>query len=275
MTLLAHLSDFHLLEDTHHRRRGVQELRLKYLSYFRPLDVADRKRRAGQALAAARAADHIVLTGDLTEDGTEAQYECLAALLHEARIDPEQITLVPGNHDGYLDTGSFGRALDGPLRPWSKGSHRGAVTTIPGVLVVPLSTVIAQPFVRSAGAVGERELQRVHDVTGKHPDRAVVIAQHHPPFPYALRARQWMDGLQDHVRSVALLATHRNLHVLHGHLHRSVNRRVAGESRPRAFSPAAVVDGLVPLRLYEVADRELHPLPPRSVEPRTVEPRSV
>jgi formate--tetrahydrofolate ligase len=84
MVRIAQLSDFHLLESDHARRRGVSLLRLKFLSAHRALDAARRVRCAREALSAARATapDHVVLTGDLTEDGTVAQFEVLADLLH-------------------------------------------------------------------------------------------------------------------------------------------------------------------------------------------------
>src|SRR6266487_2641590 len=121
---IAHLSDFHLLEPDVRRRSVLERIRLGYLSLFRPLDAAARASRAARALVQARDTgfDHPVLSGDLTADGTPDQFEQVARVLLESRIDPAKVTLVPGNHDAYADPRAFERALEGPLRPFARGS---------------------------------------------------------------------------------------------------------------------------------------------------------
>src|SRR5262249_48748147 len=105
MTRIAHLSDLHLLEIEHQQRDAAGRLRLSFLSFFRKLDQRERRERVQRALAAyiASGAEHLVITGDLTEDGTEPQFEVLAEVLHESGIDPREITLTAGNHDAYTD----------------------------------------------------------------------------------------------------------------------------------------------------------------------------
>src|SRR5687767_9933485 len=90
MVRIAQLSDFHLLEPGHASRRGLRSWRLSFLSAHRALDAGDRVARARRALDAARAADpdHVVITGDLTEDGTTHQFEALAELLHGCGVAP-------------------------------------------------------------------------------------------------------------------------------------------------------------------------------------------
>src|SRR5687768_5469477 len=124
MARIAHLTDLHLLEDDHRDRRGAGRLRLAYLSLARPLDAAARRLRAARALTEVRrsGADHLVITGDLTEDGVDAQFQVLADILAESRIPPSQTTLVPGNHDAYTDEGAWARALAGPLRAYAETS---------------------------------------------------------------------------------------------------------------------------------------------------------
>src|SRR5215831_11304879 len=85
---IAHLSDFHLLEPDVGRRGLRERVRLGYLSLFRPLDAEGRVRRALGALARAceKGFDHLVISGDLTEDGTAQQFEEVARVLFESRI---------------------------------------------------------------------------------------------------------------------------------------------------------------------------------------------
>src|SRR4051794_830443 len=116
MATIAQLTDLHLLEDHHADRPFGPRARLSCLSFGRRLDAAERRERVETALAEARAssADHLLITGDLTEDGAPAQFEVLAEVLADSRISPERITLVPGNHDAYTNGTAYAEALEGP-----------------------------------------------------------------------------------------------------------------------------------------------------------------
>src|SRR3954469_15113767 len=105
MTVIAHITDVHLVEPEHGARTETDRARLSYLSFGRPIDCADRVRRFVRALEGAWAsgAEHVLITGDLTEDGTDEQFELLGQVLGASRLRPEQITLIPGNHDAYVD----------------------------------------------------------------------------------------------------------------------------------------------------------------------------
>src|SRR4051812_48590840 len=98
MTLIAHISDLHLLEDAIHERKGASWMRLQWLTFGKPRSPATRRLRVRKLLdRALRAhADHLVITGDLTEDGTLAQFESLAQILTESGWPPSRVTLVPG-----------------------------------------------------------------------------------------------------------------------------------------------------------------------------------
>lgn len=273
MTRIAHLSDLHLIEAAHARRETSDRLRLSLLSFGRPLDDDDRKRRLRRALHQYRTsgADHLVITGDLTEDGTDAQFETLAEVLAESRIDPREITLTAGNHDAYADRGAFARALGGPLRDFVATSGEGAVTVLDQVVIAPISTVIAQPLARSAGAIAEQQLDHVeHMARGfKGSRRAIAIAQHHQPYGYSVSALNWIDGLQNHVPVMGLLQRHAEMHVLHGHRHHRADIAVALNGPARVFGTTACVEDRSPLRLYEASDGQLRPIDSVLTSPRS------
>ena len=264
MTRIAHLSDLHLIEAAHARREPSQRVRLSLLSFGRRLDDQDRRRRLRRALHQYRTsgADHLVITGDLTEDGTDTQFEVLAEVLADSRIDPSEITLTAGNHDAYTDREAFRRALSGPLRDFAKTSAPNSLTVLNDVVIAPISTVIAQSVTRSAGAIALDELDHVERTARrlKGSRRALVVAQHHQPYGYAVSAWNWIDGLQNHTSAMELLERHAEAHVLHGHRHHRADVSVAFHGPARVFGTTACVEDSAPLRLYDVSDAQLWPV---------------
>jgi 3',5'-cyclic AMP phosphodiesterase CpdA len=263
MTKIAHLSDMHLVEENHVQRRRAHRLRLSWLSLLRPLEPEKRRHRAARALEAAFAsgADHLVITGDLTEDGVPAQFEVLAGVLAESRWPASRVTLVPGNHDAYNDGGAFDQALEGPLRPYRETSRAGAVIAIAGALLVAVSTAFHQSFAKSAGGMERVGLDAIDSAAREASRRgtALVIAQHHPPKGHALPPIQWIDGFQQHRELTALLLQHDHAHVMHGHTHTLADRPVRSGASARIFSAEAVVDSASPLRLYKAEHGRLVP----------------
>ena len=264
MATLAQLTDLHLLEDNYAERPIGPRARLSYLSFGRSLDPGERKERAARCLREVRTQgfDHLLITGDLTEDGDLAQFEVLAELLTESRIPPERVTLVPGNHDAYTDGGTYHEAMKGPLRDYAPTSEIGATLRFRDATIVPVSTAFHQSVLRSAGAIAEEELRNLASIAADPTlaDRPLVFAQHHPPGRHFLPLFQWVDGLLEHNALSALFDRCPQLHVIHGHTHHKTNRSVRPGEAPRVFSAKAVVDGTSPLRLYEASPGGLSPL---------------
>ena len=256
MVRIEQLSDFHLVEADHARRQGVSSLRLRFVSAHRALDAEDRVARVRRALATARAsdADHYVITGDVTEDGATAQFELLAALLHESGIAPAKVTLVPGNHDAIDRVDGWARALEGPLRAFAATSRPGEEVVVGDVAIVPVDTSVHQHWVFSSGRLSPAQSAQVDAAVarGRRAGRAVALVQHHPVMPYASRVVQWIDGMHDHRRTRSVLHDEEHVHVIHGHVHRGEAREIAPARGPQVFSAPAVVDGDEPVRVYVV-----------------------
>jgi Icc protein len=272
MARIAHLSDLHLLEPAVALRTGAEWFRVRYLSLKRSIDYVARRARAETALRVAREAgfDHIVLTGDLTEDGTLAQYEVLAEVLRGSGIAPARVTLCPGNHDAYGI--AWEEALAGPLASWAAGS-RGAVW-LDGAVIVPVSSAVPQHFMRSSGRVEREALEHAEAVAVAEPGRAVLLAQHHPPFAVL---HQWVHGLLNHAEVTGLLHARPNVSVIHGHTHRRKERGLTVDGPVRIFSAFAVADNAAPLRIYNAVDGLLCPvvLPPLPADALSVTLRDV
>lgn len=255
MTRIAHLTDLHLLEANPRDRAGAAKVRLRYLSFFRKLDAEKRRQGALAALESARGrADHLVLTGDLTEEGLPAQFERMAELLCLAGWREDEVTMVPGNHDRYGPPGAWEAALEGPLAPWKRTSTIGEPVELAKVVLVPVDSSVPQSWVRSSGQV---DMERVPDARGvPSGGRPVALAVHHPPFK--VRTHR-VHGLLNFEALRAHLAQHPEWQLLHGHTHRRSDRPV-GDGPDRVRGNDAVVVDPRAVRLYEPFAGELRPL---------------
>ena len=267
-TRIAHLSDVHMLASRPSRARAGHSLSVRFLSLGRRLDAWRRTRKLAGALEAAKrsGAQHFVISGDLTEIGAPDEYEAFAETMQEANIDPDRVTLVPGNHDAYSDSGAWRAAMEGPLKPYASASAAGAGKVVErgDVCFVPVDVTCAQPITKSAGVLTDDTAvaleRRFADTMLR--GKTMVVVQHHPPFAHTMRAWQWIDGLQGSARLMAMLEKHGHVQVLHGHLHHAVDRTVnpAPSGASRVFGAPAVVDdedGIARVRVYDVRDGRL------------------
>ena len=261
---IAHITDTHILESDHHTRSGLHRFRVNFLSFGRSKDAEDRRRRLLDAMGRAMAAgaSHIVMTGDMTEDGQPDQFEALAEVLGSSGVAPELITLVPGNHDLYTDLHAWDIALSGPLAPWAPTSRLGSLVVRGGVAILPVSTCFKQHYLFAAGRLGAHNARRI--VWAANEARALgcalLVGLHHPVFPYQVSVGTWWDGLRDHQVMTALLRENPELFVFHGHIHRKVTRALEPRTHAQVFCAKATVDSDELLRLYDVEDRMMTPL---------------
>jgi 3',5'-cyclic AMP phosphodiesterase CpdA len=252
---IAHLSDLHVLD-----RRRDPGLGVRFVSLGRPIDAEDRRRKVLRAFERAKSvgANHFVVSGDLTETGTDGQYELFASILADARIDPHAITLVPGNHDRYARPDAWTAALEGPLRPWRAGAAEtpGKIVDLGRVRIAPLDVTVYQNVTRSIGAVTVElaEALRRRFVDPGLAKAPLLAVQHHPPYAHPNPVHQWFDGLKDWARIFQLLFAHAHAFLMHGHLHRSGDRALRDARDVRIFGAPAIVDDQSGprVRLYDV-----------------------
>jgi 3',5'-cyclic AMP phosphodiesterase CpdA len=269
MTRIAHLTDLHLLEPVYSKRAGVDRYRLLYLSFGRPLNAEARRHRfeMGLSRALSEGVDHILLTGDMTEDGEPEQYEVLAEVLENYRVDPWRITMIPGNHDIYYHRDAWNWALKGPLARYAENCREGALTVLRDAVIKPVYTLTNQHFTRSAGVIRPEDVLAIdriaHDPLTKN--RALIVAQHHPPTAYWAQLHNWIDGLLDDRFMRTLLESDPDLNVVHGHTHRSATRRFFGRPHPQVFSAEAATDGDNLVRFYRTRGSRLEVEEPSGV----------
>lgn len=258
---VAHLSDVHALET-----KPSHDFDVRFVSWGRELDAAARVQKLAAGFAAAKRAhaDHVVLSGDLTETGTLEQFETFAAVLHESGYAPDDITLVPGNHDAYAGPNAWSRALEGPLRPWARNAacEPGKIVERENAFIMPIDVSHHQSIARSTGIVRDEVAEALERrlVDPALLRRPILFVQHHPPYAHARRVMQWFDGLRGWARIFDLLVRNAHVHLFHGHLHRVVDRIANNIGRARIFGAPAIVDdvrGGPRVRLYDLRQGEL------------------
>jgi 3',5'-cyclic AMP phosphodiesterase CpdA len=219
MFTLAHLSDLHLAlgpkgtELAGKRGLGYINWQRKRKSIHRP-DVLAAITRDLQT----RSADHVAVTGDLTNFSLPGEYAWARRWL-ESIGRPTDVTVIPGNHDVYVRGaeelpgkfwGDYMRGDDG-LERFPFVRRRGEVA------LIALSTgVPTGPFL-ATGRLGDRQLARLAEVLEQTQGSFRTVLIHHPPLSPARRFFRRLIDAADLRR--ALTAKGAEL-LLHGHDHR-------------------------------------------------------
>jgi 3',5'-cyclic AMP phosphodiesterase CpdA len=244
---IAHFSDLHLLslEGVPARRflnkrlTGWLNLRLKRGSIHRAAYV-----RAIAREIARRDVEHVVVTGDLTNLALESEFELARDLFErELALEPARVTIVPGNHDLYTRGALRARRFERYLAPYLQSDLPELSVDVAGVrfpvvklrgpvAIVAMTSAVPRAPLVAAGEIGRAQIAALARVLA-HAEvarRVPVVALHHPPVHGWSRLKARIEGLRD---APALLAELRPLArglVLHGHLHRRIQRAVATES---------------------------------------------
>jgi 3',5'-cyclic AMP phosphodiesterase CpdA len=185
--------------------------------------------------AVAERADHVVVTGDITNLALESEYAEARRLLDRVARHTE-VTVAPGNHDIYLPEIGHERRFAHHFEPFLQNDLAELAVDVPAgrfpcvklrgpAAIIALSSAVPRPPFVSAGYVGHAQLDALRAVLA-HPDvagRAAVVLIHHDPLDSRLRLEQLRSGLVD-ARALrnALSNVARGL-ILFGHLH--VRRR--------------------------------------------------
>ncbi|MEM8855816.1 MAG: metallophosphoesterase [Pseudomonadota bacterium] len=181
-----------------------------------------------------QAPDHIAVTGDLVNIALPEEFDAAAAWL-ETLGPPEDVTVVPGNHDAYVRGG-----LENALAAW--GPYMASDTgpqTFPivrrrnGIVLLGVSTAVATPPLWATGKVGGRQRDALGHALDKHDDAFKVVLIHHPPDAGLSPGRR---RLVDHAAVRQVLSDGCADLVLHGHNHEPSIRWL-----PTAHADAAVI----------------------------------
>lgn len=220
---LAHLTDVHLAPVAGFSPRYWNAKRgLGFINWQRGRKNVHKPEVAAKLVADAKAlrADHIVITGDLTNLGLPAEHE--AALSWLKAVGPaERVTVIPGNHDIY--SALYG---DAGVARWAEYMGGDAATHAfpfvrrfgPLALIGLNSAVETPPFVAS-GQLGPDQIEVTRDLLDRLHDEDVirVVLIHHPPLQGLASNRR---GLRDVLHVQRMLEKSGAELVLYGHNHR-------------------------------------------------------
>lgn len=159
------------------------------------------------------AADHIVLSGDLTHDGSVAGARHLRSLLASFG---RPFSYLPGNHD---DPAALAEAFGGRADDWPRR------VPVQGWDLILLNSRVPG---REGGRLGDAQRERLAALLRAAGTRPVLVAVHHHPVPVG---SPWMDvmALSDREPFLALLHRHPRVRaVLFGHVHQGFDVRVDG-----------------------------------------------
>ncbi len=238
---IAHFSDLHLLslEGVHPARflnkrlAGYANLRFKRKRIHR----SEYVRVIAREIARQRA-DHVVISGDLTNLALEPEFELARQVIQkDLGLAPKDVSIVPGNHDlytrgaessqrfatyfaDYMTSDLPGLGVDMPAGRFPFVKLRG-----PAAIIGMSSAVPRLPFV-AAGVLGALQIGALAKILAHEQvaRRTPVVALHHPAHNPRSRIKTMLEGLHD----AALLWTSMG-HlpagmILHGHLHTRVQR---------------------------------------------------
>ena len=193
-TLLVQLSDPHLREPAAARLRGV--VTLDCLKAVLELAAAD--------LVGAGA---IMVTGDISDDGSAESYRVMGELLQHQRGTRR---LLHGNHDLPEELNR-----QWPQPPWP------TVDTLGAWQLIGLSSHLPG---EEGGHLDAVQLNNLNQLLGDTRDCWTVIALHHPPVA---TGSPWLDrmGLDNHEAFRGLLQAHPQVRaVIFGHAHQEIDR---------------------------------------------------
>jgi Icc protein len=167
---------------------------------------------AAVALVLGRPADAVVVTGDIANTPTDAEYERARMLLDELAAP---VYVLPGNHD---DRDALRRHF---ALPATEAEHLSYVADLGPIRIIALDTV------RPAGSGGQLDGPRLAWLkTALAADRTTptLLAMHHPPLDIGQSGMDAIGIPEPERRALgAILGHHPQVHrIISGHVHHAV-----------------------------------------------------
>lgn len=224
---LAHLSDPHLAPLPQPRFRELMGKRATgYLNWVRSRKLIHSRAMLDQLTADLRAQhpDHIAVTGDLVNIALQAEFGAARDWLKTIG-SPQDVTLVPGNHDAYV-TSAWLRCADlwlDYMRGDGDADARRArfpyLRRRGPLLLIGVSTAVPTAPFMATGRLGQKQIADLAALLSQHAsdDGFRVLLIHHPlRSPSSGRHKR----LTDAPALLDVLRVHGVQLILHGHDHK-------------------------------------------------------
>ena len=222
---LAHCSDLHLLS-----LEGAGVLDFANKRWIGGLNLITNRGRHHQAAIFEamiedlnrQKVDHILVTGDVTNLALDEEFRFARTFFERFDLGPDKITVIPGNHDAYVQKGAkhFKTHFE---EFFLSDDGRTNGETWP---CVRLQT----PWFTAYGVIGDEQLDRLRTAL-MAPDLADtlrLVAIHHSPAEP--RARSRVRGLRDRAKLYSLLEEVGAELILHGHEHLDLSASLPGKT---------------------------------------------
>jgi 3',5'-cyclic AMP phosphodiesterase CpdA len=254
---LIHISDFHLCcpQKAAFTAFGNKRI-LSYVSWR----IRRRRQHDPRVLddlvrgVRAQAADHVVVTGDLTQLALPAEFDAARRCLVTIG-SPRDVFMVPGNHDALVSTDWEARLSRWADYMRSDGPASQARPLLPALRVrgpialIGLSSAHpTRPF-SAAGRIGAAALARCSEWLVEAARRSLfrIVLIHHPPVPGMVSAHKRLSDAEAFARMVQ---RHGAELILHGHTHQRSRTYLPGPESPIPVlgAPSASATGRDPIR---------------------------
>lgn len=173
--------------------------------------------------------DAVVITGDLTDRGSQEEYALLGELIAPL---PMPVYLMPGNHD---ERDALRNAF--PAHAYLRQSLEFVQFAIEAhpLRLVALDTLVPG---ESGGALCEQRIGWLDRMLAREPQKPTAVLMHHPPFRSFIGNLD-KRGLPGEEALAAVIGRHPQVQaVLCGHVHRPIETRFAGVIASTAPSAA-------------------------------------
>jgi 3',5'-cyclic AMP phosphodiesterase CpdA len=213
--ILAQLSDLHVCDE------------------WEGVDPAGRVERVVAAIGSLPdPVDAVVVTGDLSDDGSEESYRRVRGLLEPLAVPTH---VLPGNHDDRARL----RAAFG--LPGSGEEPIDYSVTLGELRLVAFDSVVPG---QDPGAYEPEQLRWLDQELARDRDRPTILALHHPPLATGLPGWDAINlTAADREAMAAVIAQHPQVRAIAGgHLHRVAAGALAG--RPVFSAPSACLQAM-------------------------------
>ncbi len=249
MFSVGHLSDLHT---TPVLVRNISELLNKRFFGWLSWQVRRRKIHLDAVLEAliddiaVTAPDHVVVTGDLVNISLESEFPVARQWL-ERLGTPDEVSLVPGNHDAYVVVPqgvSWDLWSDYISSDSDPACHIPQTAALPDprdafptlrvrgpVAVVGVCSALPTASLKATGTVGPAQLDRLEQLLERlaRTDLCRMLSIHHPVTDHSTVERR---SLTDAFELRTVLARVGAEIVVHGHNHRTLVTKIPGPNLP-------------------------------------------